>query len=256
MFFDYRTGGKLYAFLGGEHNGVPEDEVSGVSIANGDDSMMVLDDAPAGTWYLKVEAQFKNGGWNANGYTFRITFNDITITSGLVEYDLASAGAMNEQLQADVSGFPVTTGSWSQVSGALPAGVALGADGGLSGTPTQQGLFDVNVSVDFNGYSTSRDVRIRIYDATAGDYWQRFGQHRYYNAARTNGDGDYHEHYCEATVVAPHPAYGAEGAIYVIGGRVSDTVSTVYVFHTAHQSNPDLEYKLEDIGRPLGSERQ
>ncbi|MCA8917217.1 MAG: putative Ig domain-containing protein [Planctomycetes bacterium] len=256
VFFDYRTGGKLFAFLGGEHYGAFEDKVNGAAIANGDDSIMVLDDAPAGVWFLKVEAQFKNGGWNSNGYTFRITFNDITITSGLIEHDLAAAGAISRQLQASVAGMPVGTGTWSQVSGALPAGVSLASDGTLSGTPGQTGLFDAGFSVEFNGYATSRDVRIRVYDSGTGDYWLRFGEHRYYDAARTNGDGEYHEHYSEATVVAPHPDYGTEGAIYVIGGRVTDTVNTVYVFHTAHQGNSALEYKLEDIGRPLATERQ
>lgn len=247
--------GKLLTNLGGQHNGVPEEIVNGVAIAAGDDSRMVLDDAPAGTWYLKVEAQYKNTTWNANGYTFRITFSDLTVTTDLLEHDLV-LGALNTQLQADLAGMPVTTGTWSQTAGTLPAGISLAQDGTLSGTPTQQGLFDFSVSVDAGGLLAGRAVRLRVYDSAAGDYWQRFGEHRYYDAAAANGDGAYHEHYSEATVVAPHPAYGSEGAIYVIGGRVADTVNTVYVFHTAHQANPDLEYKLQDIGRPLSSERQ
>lgn len=255
VYFDFRNGGKLYPWLGGEHNSVPELKVKGVPIANGDDSIMVLDNAPAGTWYLMVEAQLKNTAWNANAYTFRVSFNELTITTDLLEHDLA-AGAMNTQLPAELAGFPVTTGAWSLASGALPAGVSLAAGGTLSGTPSQQGLFDAGFALTHNGLSTSRTVRIRVYDSSLGDYWQRFGEHRYYDAARTNGDGEYHEHYSEATVVAPHPAYGSEGAIYVIGGRVDATVSNVYVFHTAHQANPDLEYKLQDIGRPLGNERQ
>jgi hypothetical protein len=255
VYFDSAVG-KLLTSLGGEHNGVPESIVNGVAIANSDDGIMVLDSAPAGTWYLKVEAQLKNSTWNANGYTFRISFNDLTITTALIEHDLAAASAMSGSFEAALAGMPVTSGSWSVVSGALPSGVTLGSNGALGGTTTHTGLFDATVSVAFDGGTTSRAVRIRVYDTDVGNYWRRFGNHRYYDPARTNGDGEYHEHYCEATVVAPHPAYGGEGAIYVIGGRVAATVSTVYVFHTNHQANADLEYKLEDIARPLANERQ
>jgi hypothetical protein len=254
VYFDSSIG-KLLTNLGGQHNGVPEEIVNGVAIAAGDDSRMVLDNAPAGTWYLKVEAQYKNTTWNANGYTFRISFSDLTIATDLLEHDLA-LGALNTQLQAGLGGMPVSNGDWSLTAGTLPAGVSLAQDGTLSGTPAQQGLFDFSVSVDAGGLVAERALRLRVYDSATGDYWQRLGEHRYYDAAAVNGDGAYHEHYSEATVVAPHPDYGSEGAIYVIGGRVADTVNTVYVFHTAHQADPDLEYKLQDIGRPLSNERQ
>ena len=255
VYFDFRTSGRLFPTLGGEHNGNAEEVVNGVPNANGDDSVMLLDNAPGGTWYLKVEAQLKNGSWNTNGYTFRIMFEELTIASELVEHDL-SAGAMNSQLQASVSGLPASTANWNLVAGNLPTGVNLASNGMLSGTPTQDGLFDATIRVELNGFTSERVVQVRVYNSATGNYWQRFGQHRYYDASRTNGEGEYHEHYSEAMVVAPHPSYGSEGAIYVLGGRVADTVNTVYVFHTAHQSNPDLSYKLEDIGCPLSTARQ
>ena len=251
-----KTTGKLFAGLHGDHNGYPEEKVKGLPGAGGNDNSIVLSNAAAGTWYLKVEAQYKNSTWNANAYTFRIRFSELTIGTDLVEYDAGTGGNLNQQLQAFDAGVPVSTGTWSVVSGMLPNGVSFSSNGTLGGTPTQDGLSTVEFQVDVGGRTAMRNVDIRVYDSTLGDYWQRLGEHRYYDAARPNGDGDFHEHYCEAMVVAPHPAYGNEGAIYVLGGRVSETVSNVYVFHTAHQGNADLDYKLEDIGRPLSSERQ
>lgn len=247
--------GRLKTALYGEHNGALELIQQGVPAANGDDSVIVLPDAPAGNWVLHVEAQYKNGTWNANGYTFRIGFSDLTIATGLVEYDRQS-GALNAALPAALAGGIVTSGSWSLASGALPSGITLSASGELGGSPAQNGLFDMDVAVTLGGRSARRVVQLRVMDSLAGDYWQRMGEHRYFDAGRPNGDGMHHEHYCEAMVVAPHPAYAAQGAIYVLGGRTTGTVGTLFVLHTSHQPDADRNYKLEDIGRPLPTERQ
>lgn len=247
--------GRLKTALYGEHNGTMELVKQGVPAASGDDSVIVLADAPAGNWVLQVEAQYKNGTWNANGYTFRIGFGDLTISTGLVEYD-RQTGALNAALPATLAGIPLAGGNWSLASGALPAGVGLSADGALTGNPAQNGLFDLDLSVSHGTRQARRVVQLRVLDSVAGDYWKRVGEHRYYDAARPYGDGTHHEHYCEAMVVAPHPAYGSEGAIYVLGGRTTGTISTVFVLHTAHQADANRNYKLEDIGRPLPTERQ
>ncbi|MBX3472978.1 MAG: putative Ig domain-containing protein [Planctomycetes bacterium] len=247
--------GKLKAALYGEHNGSLELVQQGITGTGGDDQLVVLPDAPAGTWVLHVEAQFKNGTWNANGYTFRIEFSDLTIGTGLVEYD-RQTGTLSEALPATAGGVSAAGATWALASGTLPAGVGLSAVGILTGNPQQNGLFDVDLSVSHGGLTARRVVQLRVFDSAAGDYWQRLGEHRCYDAARPYGDGTHHEHYCEAMVVAPHPAYGAEGAIYVIGGRTAATVNTVFVFHTAHQADANRNYKLEDIGCPLPNERQ
>lgn len=247
--------GKLLTGLHGEHNGVNEQVVAGVPGAGGNDSQIVWPNAPAGTWFLKVEAQYKNATWNANAYTLRVQLDGLTIQTDLVELDSA-AGVQPYQLQALNAGMPIANGQWTVLAGAVPPGMSIGQDGLIGGTPTANGLFDITVQVEAGTLVATREITLRVYDSGSGDYWQRVGSHRYYDAAQANGDGAYHEHYSEAMVVAPHPDYGNEGAIYVIGGRVAETVSNVYVFHTAHQSNADRDYKLEDIGRPLGSERQ
>lgn len=247
--------GKLITGLHADHNGVIEMKQPGVPATGGDDNLIVLEDAAAGTWFLKVEAQYKNVTWYANAYAFRITFNELTIATELVEIDTAITPAP-VQLDATNADIPVTTGVWSLLAGTLPTGLTLGTDGQISGAPSQLGLARLTVAVDVGGLAASREIAVRVYDSGSGDYWQRFGEHRYYNPGIANGDGAHHEHYCEATVVAPHPDYSGEGAIYVIGGREVDTVANVYVFHTAHQAVANRNYKLEDIGRPLSSERQ
>lgn len=245
--------GKLITALYGDHNGIPELKSPGLPGAGGDDSLITLHNAPAGTWFLSIEAQYKNLTWYANAYAFRVRFNDLTIQSDLIELD---AGAQPAQLQALDGGLPVAGGTWTISAGSLQGGLTLTAGGLISGTPTQSGLERVTVDLTVGAKATSREIAVRAYDSTAGNYWQRLGEHRYYNAANFNGDGAHHELYCEATVVAPHPDYNGEGAIYVIGGREVDTIARVYVFHTAHQANADRNYKLEDINRPLTGERQ
>lgn len=246
--------GKLVTGLHAEHHGVLELKRPGIAGTGGNDSLIDLNDAPAATWYLKVEAQYKNLTWYANAYAFRVRFNGLTIASSLVELD--TSALQPAQLEAFDAGMPVSSGVWSVTAGSLPPGLTLSAGGLLGGTPAQTGLYNITAAVEANGLLTRREVVIRVFDSTLGNYWQRLGERRLFDSARVNGDGVHHELYCETTVVAPHPDYGAEGAIYVIGGREYDTIAGVHVFHTDHQSNPDRNYKLEDIGRPLGSERQ
>lgn len=247
--------GKLHAALYGEHGGQLELVQQASAGPNGDDQILMLPDAAAGTWVLGVEAQYKNGTWNANGYTFRLECHDLTIPDALMEYDRQS-GPMHLALSLLVAGMPAGGAVWSMASGAPPAGVSLSPNGVLTGNPAENGLFDIDVVADLGGRQARRLVQLRVLNSGSGDYWQRRGEHRLYDATRPDGDGARHEHYSEAMVVAPHPAYGPEGAIYVLGGRTTATVSTVFVFHTTHQADANRAYKLEDIGHPLSSERQ
>lgn len=247
--------GRLFASIHGDHNSVLEEFVTGTSGAGGNDQIVTLQNAAAGTWYLKVEAQYKNATWTENAYMFRIRFSDLTIETSLVNHDLATNPSVNAPLLATDAGAPAN-GQWALESGTLPAGVSLDPMGVLTGNPTETGLFTATVVLTVNERTVHRDVDVRVFDSNAGDYWQRFGEHRYYDATKPNADGMHHEKYCEAMVVAPHPDYGPEGAIYVIGGRTADTSAAVYVFHTEHHADANRRYKLEDIARPLNSERQ
>ncbi|MBK8207070.1 MAG: hypothetical protein IPK87_09805 [Planctomycetes bacterium] len=255
VFFSAFTG-KLKSALYRDRGGAAYDKlVDGVPAATGDDSVIRMAGAPAGTWFLAVEAVYKNAVWHANAYTFRIRFNDLTLPEELVEHD-AGSGAMNVALPVSMAGTTPTGASFQLIGGMLPQGVTLSATGALQGWALEQGLFDFTVQVDTAGLTATRDMRLRVYDAGQGNFWRRAGDHRYFDSLRADGAGDFHEHYCEAMVVAPHPDYGAEGAIYLLGGRVGATVDNVYVFHTTHQANVLRDHRLEDIGRPLSTERQ
>ncbi len=254
VFFAGATG-SLKAFLYRDAGGRFDREADGVAGAGSNDARLVMPGAAQGTWYLRVEAVYKNSTWHANAYSFRVRFNDLTLPLDLIEHDTGS-GSMALAIPVSLAGGSATGASYQLVGGTLPSGVSLSASGVLQGTPTQQGLFTISVRAEASGLVTTRELRVRVYDAAAGNFWQRAGDHRFFDPLRGDGAGNYHEHYCEAMVVAPHPDYGPEGAIYVVGGRESVTVSKVYVFHTAHQANPLRDHRLEDIGRPLGTERQ
>lgn len=255
VFFSTFTG-KLKSALYRDRGGAAYDKlVDGVPAVSGDDSVIRMPGAPAGTWFLAVEAVYKNAVWYANAYTFRIRFNDLTLPEELVEHD-STTGAINFVVPASLAGATPVAANFQMLNGALPQGVTLSASGVLQGWPLQQGLFDFTVQVVSGGLTATRAMRLRVYDAAQGNFWRRAGDHRYFDPVRTDGAGDFHEHYCEAMLVAPHPDYGAEGAIYLLGGRVGATVDKVYVFHTTHQANALRDHRLEDIGRPLSTERQ
>ncbi len=221
----------------------------------GDDLIARVPGAEAGEWFIGIEAVYKNLTWNANGYMFRIRFNDLTLTGDLVEHDTA-LGAMQISIPAAIGGVTPTGATFTLASGSLPQGVTLGSSGVLHGWPMEFGLFDFTVEVAASGLTAVRAMRVRVYDSVRGDYWLRAGDHRYYSATQSDGAGAHHEHYCESMVVAPHPDYGPEGAIYVLGGRVDATVASVHVFHTKNQPLAARDYRLENINRSLSSERQ
>jgi large repetitive protein len=52
--------------------------------------------------------------------------------------------------------------TWTLSSGSLPAGVSLGSDGVLSGTPTSAGSYTFTVSVQGDGRSTSRQFELDV----------------------------------------------------------------------------------------------
>ncbi|MCC6463842.1 MAG: putative Ig domain-containing protein, partial [Planctomycetes bacterium] len=256
VFFDAFVG-KVKPSLQVDNGGVVDELVGANPDLNTDDDLLVLPDAPAGTYYLKIAAYTKSGRYDENGYSFRVRFNELTINTDLIEFDRALSFSMNEQVPATLQGAALGGGNWSLATGALPGGVTFSSGGSFTGYPVELGLFDFTVQVSANSLTTSRVLRVRLYDSSQGDYWKRLGQHRFYDSAAANGNGTLQQLYMEGMVVAPHPAYGAEGAIYTLGGRRgSDTIDTVYVFHTDHQADANRDYKLEDISRPLSTPRQ
>lgn len=204
----------------------------------------------AGYYYLEVRAPGDPvaGLWNRNAYTFRVTFNDLTIATDKLDIDSPSGTAINSQVLATNQGAAPTAPQWSLVSGVLPAGVTLTTDGRFTGTPTQFGMYDFVVRVQDGTLSAQRAIRVRFFDSSAGDFWQIRGERRLYNGT-TN---PIFEAYGDVMVVAPHPAYPTEGAIYVLGGRTDVTLDRVHVFNTDRAGIPAAEqFRFKDIGKPM-----
>ena len=123
----------------------------------------------AGTASFGIELQDNPGGCAGCGCVNRGTcaFRDFSITIGpglSLSKDSRPVGtigvAYSNQIAASLvtspsSSQPASNLSWSVASGALPPGIALGAnDGVLSGTPTTEGSFTFTVMATGNGSDT------------------------------------------------------------------------------------------------------
>ncbi|MCZ7608367.1 MAG: putative Ig domain-containing protein [Planctomycetota bacterium] len=203
-----------------------------------------------GYYYLQVHAPADAASslWNRNAYSFRVSFNDLSIDTAQLEADSAS-GPVNVQVSGSYQGGALTSPQWSLVNGNLPTGVSFTSDGRFTGTPSEFGLREYTVRLEDSGASIERDIKVRFFDSSAGDYWQVRGERRLYD---TGAGHPLLEAWGDAMVVAPHPDYPAEGAIYVLGGFSSQMLDSVRVFHTDRAGIPaDKQFKFEDINKPL-----
>jgi hypothetical protein len=209
--------------------------------AMADDELIVYPNAPAGFYYLQIHAPGDATAslYNRNAYTFRVSFNDLTITTDRLEADAAS-GPIDEQLSALNQGTAPGAPVWSLVNGTLPTGVSFTTDGRFTGTPTEFGVSEFTVQVEDGGITAERMVRVRFFDSSVGDYWQIQGERRMDTGAIFEAWGD-------CMVVAPHPDYPTTGAIYVLGGYSSAMLDAVRVFHTSGAK----QNTFEDIGANL-----
>ncbi|MCA8910278.1 MAG: putative Ig domain-containing protein [Planctomycetes bacterium] len=242
------------------YTGSPTHQVVKVAESVGyqtDDERIVYDNAQlsngigAGYYYLQINApaDASQSLWNRNAYTFRVSFNDLTIATDHLEADSAGGG-INEQVVAYNQGNSPTAPQWSVAAGALPNGVSFTTDGRFTGTPTQFGLCDFTVRVEDGGLVSERDIKVRFFDSNQGDYWQLRGD-RLLHDTGTNTDSAL-ETFGDAMVVAPHPDYPTEGAIYVLGGYSTQMLDSVRVFHTDRAGIPaEKQFKFEDINKPL-----
>lgn len=200
-----------------------------------------------GYYYLEVKAPVDGTLYNRNAYTFRVSFSDLSIETEHLEADSA-AGPIDQQVVAWNQGGALATPTFSIVNGTLPNGVSFTSDGRFMGTPTEFGLRDFIVQVEENGVTVEREISVRFFDSNAGDYWQLRGNRELYDAGNTTP----YETWGDAMVVAPHPDYPAEGAIYVLGGFRNQMLDTVRVFHTDRAGIPAAKhFKFEDIGADL-----
>lgn len=217
-----------------------------------DDGQIVYQNAQPGFYYLQFHApgDANLGLWNHNEYAFRLTFNDLTIPSDLLEAD-SSTGSVDVAVDALNQGAPASA-DWTLLSGMPPAGVSFTSDGRFTGAPTEFGLYDFTVEARDDDLVATRDIRIRFYDSALGDYWRIRGERRKYDPA--NGNPIWTT-WGDAMVVAPHPDYPAEGAIYVLGGFDHSALDSVRVFHTDRAGIlAEKHFKFEDIGKPMPKE--
>lgn len=248
--------GELNAYLW-FYAGAPTHQVSVVAASTGyqtDDETILhhnaqLSGGATGYYYLQVTAPYDSTSQlaNSNAYSFRISFNDLAISTESLEADSNGGGAIDQQVVATTQGAPLGSPNWSLTGGTLPAGVSFGTDGRFTGTPTEFGMYDFTVQAEDGGSSLERDIQVRFFDSVAGDYWQVRGKRLKYDAGGNDTEWD---SYAEATVVAPHPDYPTEGGIYVLGGTDLSTLSTidnVRVFHTDRAGIPAAKhFKFED----------
>ena len=240
--------------------GPPSHAVEMVASSTGyqtDDEQIVYHNAQlsgtfsTGYYYLQVNAPVDGTLYNRNAYTFRIGFNDLSIETDQLEADSAS-GPIDEQVVAWNQGGALTTPTFSILSGTLPNGVAFTTDGRFTGTPTEFGLRDFVVQVEENGAAIQREVSVRFFDSNNGDYWQIRGEREIYDGSTSPATISSYETWGDSMVVAPHPDYPTEGAIYVLGGFGGGMLDTVRVFHTDRSGIPtDKHFKFEDIGVDL-----
>ena len=245
--------GELDAYLW-FYSGPPAHAVSIVakSEISGDDERIVLHNAQlsaglgAGFYYLEVRARgdAAQGLWNRNAYNFRVTLNDLTIVTEQLEADSAQ-GPVDLPVVALNQGVAPAAPQWSLVSGVLPAGVTFSADGRFAGTPSEFGLREFTVRIQDGAVSAERSISVRFFNSALGDYWQVRGESRLYNGA----GNPLFEAWGDATLVAPHPDYGGEGAIYALGGMSGGPLDMLRVFHTDSPAVPAAKhFKFEDIG--------
>lgn len=206
----------------------------------------------AGFYYLEINAPFdvNTSFWNRNAYTFKLGFSDLTILTETLDCDSIAGTPINQQVVALNAGLAPVAPQWSLVSGTLPPGVSFTTDGRFVGVPSQLGIRDLTVQVRDGSLVVERKINVRFFDSVAGNFWQVKGERRLYNGTTD----PLFETFGEAMVVAPHPLYPTEGAIYVLGGRTEYTLAldTVRVFHTDRAGIPPAkQFKFEDIGKPL-----
>lgn len=251
--------GELDVYLW-KYQGPPAHTVEVVASSTGyqvDDERIVYHNAQltntfsTGYYYLEVKAPVDGPLYNRNAYTFRVSFNDLSIETDHLEADSAS-GPIDEQVVAWNQGASMTAPTFTIASGTLPNGVSFTNDGRFTGTPTEFGLRDFTVQVEENGVTVEREVSVRFFDSNNGDYWQIRGDREIYDGSTTPATTSPYEAWGDAMVVAPHPDYPTEGAIYVLGGFSGSMLDTVRVFHTDRAGIPaDMQFKFEDIGVDL-----
>lgn len=237
--------------------GIPSHAVSVVATSQGqgDDALIEYHNAQlsggfsTGYYYLQVHAPLDAalGLWNRNAYSFRLSFNDLTIATSHLEADSAG-GSIDVPVVGFNQGAAPAAPTWSLVSGSLPAGVSFTSGGRFAGTPGEFGLREFVVRLQDGGATVDRAVKVRFFDSGAGDFWQVKGERRLYNGT----SNPVFEAYGDAMVVAPHPDYPTDGGIYVLGGRTDVTLDGLRVFHTDRAGIAAAkQFKFEDLNKPM-----
>jgi uncharacterized repeat protein (TIGR03803 family) len=104
-----------------------------------------------------------SGGTNGVGSVFALTVDTIVVPLAVITTTLpgGTAGIAYSQSLSAMGG--QTNYSWTNISGTLPTGLNLAADGTLSGIPTSPGTFNFTVKVtDVNSSTATQDLSVVI----------------------------------------------------------------------------------------------
>src|SRR5699024_9476936 len=101
-----------------------------------------------------------NGFSGSSAYTLTVNAPDITVEPASLPSGTAGQTYASVTLIGDGGTAPY---SFALTSGALPTGLSLGANGELSGTPSEAGNFPFTVTVtEANGFTGNRAYRLQI----------------------------------------------------------------------------------------------
>ncbi len=205
---------------------------------------IVAEGLDAGDYVVQVSV-----GSSDNVYALRILNRDLTITTSDLDVDIANQPSISIQLNALINNNPPTLPIWNIEEGSLPTGLSIQGDT-LAGTPLEKGLYPISLKVEEAGSSAVRDILLRIYDSTEGDYWELLGE-------RVNQSNSIEDWLGPAVVHAPAQGYN-NGALWLLGGNDNSGTSSsaIRIYHTEHGSDPNKNYRFETLAPAMNSARR
>lgn len=204
-------------------------EYIGASITYSNDERVYLHGLQAGNYGMRISVNAFGPG--ANQYTFRLRLLPLTIITDYIEVDLNGGFSVMQQLQATNAGNQPSNPVWSIADGELITGLSLTTSGMLVGTPLDFDFRRVTLQVTDGNLVATRQISMRVFDSTRGDYWRARPSQILYSPGNPGHNEAVSTPYGSAMVTAPHPDY-PNGALWVLGGSLGPSIDNVWVYHT------------------------
>lgn len=118
-------------------------------------------------WIQMRDIPVSEGGifWCSNPKSAEREF-EITIVQGIsITTNDAPDATVGTAYNLSLAAIGTSSGTWSLAGGALPDGLALGANGVISGTPTKAGQFAFTVKIADSSRSATKSFKITVYEA-------------------------------------------------------------------------------------------